>query len=220
LADSDKLSRSLVVEKKQVCRDNNLVWHAGNLADADREKLLQQKPLTIWFTGLSGSGKSTLAFALEKMLIGFGKLAFTLDGDNVRHGLCRDLTFSAVDRSENIRRVAEVAHLMNQAGLIVITSCISPYDSDRKLAKSIIGEERFLEVYLSTPLDICERLDPKGLYRKARAGLIPDFTGVNAPYEVPVSPLLSLDTSNISLEECLDALLKMIVAVNFRDSVS
>lgn len=182
----------------------NVVLHPTQVAPSDRERAVAQKPFTIWFTGLSGSGKSTLAFAIEKKLIENGKPAFVLDGDNVRHGLCSDLGFSAEDRSENIRRIAEVARLMNDAGITVMVACISPTRVSREKARSIIGDERFLEVYLNTPLDVCERLDPKGLYRKARAGLIPEFTGISAPYEVPESPALVFDASQMSVSACVE----------------
>lgn len=188
----------------------NLVWHYSHITPAQREQALAQRPLTIWLTGLSGSGKSTLAFALEHALFSLRRITYTLDGDNVRHGLCRDLGFSESDRSENIRRIAEVAHLMNDAGLIVITSFISPYREDRELARQIIGQERFLEIHVSTPLSTCEQRDPKGLYRKARAGELPNFTGISAPYEPPTAPALTLDTSITSLERCLEQLVELL----------
>ncbi|MBN8502826.1 MAG: adenylyl-sulfate kinase, partial [Sphingomonadales bacterium] len=146
-------------------------------------------------------------YDLEYELLDRGFKAFVLDGDNVRHGLCGDLGFSADDRTENIRRVAEVARLMNDAGLIVISAFISPYRRDRDGARSIIGEERYVEVYLSTPIEICEQRDPKGLYEKARQGRIPDFTGVSAPYETPTDPSIRLDTSALNRRECMDRLL-------------
>lgn len=185
----------------------NVVWHQGRVSEDDRRGSLGQNPLTIWLTGLSGSGKSTVAYDLEYELLDRGFKAFVLDGDNVRHGLCGDLGFSADDRTENIRRVAEVARLMNDAGLIVISAFISPYQRDRDGARSIIGEERYVEVYLSTPIEICEQRDPKGLYEKARQGRIPDFTGVSAPYETPTDPSIRLDTSALNRRECMDRLL-------------
>ncbi|MDF3935306.1 adenylyl-sulfate kinase [Pseudomonas citronellolis] len=190
--------------------EGNIVWHASQVTTTDRQGLLGQKPMTVWLTGLSGSGKSTLAFALEKALMERGKLAYTLDGDNVRHGLCRDLGFSATDRSENIRRISEVARLMNDAGLIVISSFISPYREDREMARAITGEGRFIEVHVSTPLAECELRDPKGLYRKARAGELANFTGISAPYEEPLSARLSLDTSRLSVAECVHELLAVL----------
>lgn len=188
----------------------NLSWHPGKVSQELRESILGQTAITIWLTGLSGSGKSTLAFSLEKALIDQRKLAYVLDGDKVRHGLCRDLGFSAEDRSENIRRIAEVARLMNDAGLIVISSFISPYQEDREMARLIIGADRFAEVHVSTPLAECEQRDPKGLYQKARAGELPDFTGVSAPYEVPTAPALRLNTSDLSPDECVQKLLAIL----------
>lgn len=187
----------------------NLVWQHAQVASTERHALLRQLPVTLWMTGLSGAGKSTLAFALEKRLTELGHACFVLDGDNVRHGLNRDLGFSPEARTENIRRIAEVAKLMNTAGLIVITSFISPYRSDRQMAEEIIGHECFREIHISTTLQHCEQRDPKGLYQKARAGLIPEFTGISAPYEPPLAACLSLDTSVSSLEVCTDRLLEV-----------
>jgi adenylylsulfate kinase len=187
-----------------------LLWHHSQVTQSDRAAALQHQPRTIWLTGLSGSGKSTLAFALEKALFDRHYMAYTLDGDNIRHGLCRDLGFSAADRSENIRRIAEVAHLMNEAGLIVITSFISPYREDRELARQIIGTDRFIEVFVSTPLAICEKRDPKGLYQKARAGELKNFTGISDPYEAPDAPDLILNTHDIDFADCLKQLLKLL----------
>ncbi len=189
----------------------NIVWQEGYVGQLDRQNLLGQFPFTIWFTGLSASGKSTLAFALEKELIKKGRLCYVLDGDNVRHGLNRDLGFSDKDRTENIRRIAEVAKLMNDAGLIVITAFISPLRSDREMAKKTIGHDQYLEVYVSTTIEICESRDPKGLYEKARAGIVRDFTGISAPYETPLNPNLTLDTEKISKEACVEELLKIIL---------
>jgi len=184
-----------------------LVWHDGHLTAQDREVLLGQRPVTLWLTGLSGAGKSTLAFALERRLVSERRACFVLDGDNVRHGLCKDLGFSATDRSENIRRVAEVARLMNEAGLIVITAFISPYRADRALAKEAIGAGRFIEAHVSTPLTICEERDPKGMYKRARAGSLPDFTGISAPYEPPEAPAVDLDTALMDVPTCVEALI-------------
>ena len=162
----------------------------------------------MWLTGLSGAGKSTLASALEKKLMAAGHMAYVLDGDNLRHHLNRDLGFSPADRRENIRRSAEVARLMNDAGLIVICAFISPLRSDREIARDIIGSGNFVETYVSTPCAVCEERDPKGLYKKARAGLIPEFTGVSAPYEVPLDPAMVLDTDELSLEQACEQLLE------------
>jgi bifunctional enzyme CysN/CysC len=183
-----------------------VVWHAGQVTAAERSAFLRQRPATLWLTGLSGAGKSTLAFALERRLIDAGHACCVLDGDNVRHGLNRDLGFSPRDRAENIRRVAEVARLMNAAGLIVITSFISPFREDREMARQIVGADQFVEVYLSTPVEVCETRDPKGLYRKARTGELQGFTGISAPYEAPEAPALLLDTGSLSIEECLASL--------------
>ncbi len=162
--------------------------------------------MVIWLTGLSGSGKSTTAYALERALVDAGHLAYVLDGDNVRHGLNADLGFSADDRAENIRRIGEVAGLFADAGVIAIASFISPYRADRARAREVAGDGRFVEVYLDVPLDVCEQRDPKGLYAKARAGEIADFTGVSAPYEAPDAPELTLDTSALDPDGCAAAI--------------
>ena len=187
-----------------------IVWHEGQVTAAERQKLLglSHQPFVFWFTGLSGAGKSTLAFALERHLISRGVPCAVLDGDNVRHGLNRDLGFSPLDRTENIRRVAEVSRLMLDAGLIVITSFISPYRIDRAMAKEIIGEENFVEVYLSANLETCEKRDTKGLYRKALSGEIPIFTGISSPYEPPDTPELTIDTTNLTVALCVESLLQ------------
>ena len=171
---------------------------------------MNELPCTVWLTGLSGSGKSTLAVALRRRLADAGRLACVLDGDRVRRGLNRDLGFSPHDRSENIRRVAEVASLVNDAGLLVVTAFISPYAEDRGRAAEIVGRARFLEVHVDAPLATCEERDPKGLYRKARAGEVPEFTGVSAPYESPASPDLRLDTAGPTVEECVDAIVALL----------
>lgn len=188
----------------------NLLWQQSQVKVEQRRALLRQSPVTLWMTGLSGSGKSTLAFSLEKRLIESGHACFVLDGDNVRHGLNRDLGFSPEARAENIRRIAEVARLMNAAGLIVITSFISPYRNDREMAREIIGDETFREIYISTPLERCEERDPKGLYLKARSGLIKAFTGISAPYEPPIRASLCLDTSLHSIDHCTDQMQALI----------
>lgn len=168
-------------------------------------------PKTLWLTGLSGSGKTTLAQALSQRLGQLGRIHFVLDGDVVRTGLCKDLGFSEADRHENIRRVAEVARLMNLAGLTVICALISPRHADRELAKDIVGADRFIEVHVSTALEVCERRDPKGLYRRARAGELAGFTGISAPYEVPLHPSLRLDTQLISMADAVPALEQLLV---------
>ena len=187
------------------------VTRVANLATSDERKrgVLNQIPVTLWLTGLSGAGKSTLGFSLERALLNTGKAAFVLDGDNIRCGLNRDLSFTPRDRAENIRRTAEVARLMNEAGLIVIVSLISPYSEDRRRARDIIGEQRFREVYMSATLSVCEARDPKGLYRKARAGEIESFTGVSAPYQIPQKPDLELNTGVMSVTDCVERMLLM-----------
>ena len=188
----------------------NLTRHTGRITLSQRTALMHQQPATVWLTGYSGSGKSTIACALEERLVHMGHPTMVLDGDNIRHGLNRDLGFSPDDRTENIRRVAHVAQLMNEAGLIVIVSFISPYRTDRAAAREIIGPDRFIETLVDTPLAVCEARDPKGLYAKARAGQITDFTGIDAPYERPEVPDLTLDTVNASVDDavtrCLQAL--------------
>ncbi len=164
----------------------------------------------LWFTGLSASGKSTVAAALEAALLAAGHAAYVLDGDAVRHGLNSDLGFAPADRTENIRRIGEVAALFADAGMLALTAFISPYRADRHAARVAVGEERFLEIFLSTPLDVCEQRDPKQLYRRARAGEIEDFTGVSAPYEPPESPALDLDTSVLDLDACVGRLVAML----------
>ncbi|OVE75291.1 adenylyl-sulfate kinase, partial [bacterium E08(2017)] len=184
------------------------ITHVDSLVTRDlREKMLGHKPATIWLTGLSGSGKSTIGLALEQRLISEGRACYMLDGDNVRSGLNRDLGFSASDRTENIRRIAEVSKLFNEAGVIVITSFISPYKSDRNHARDIIGDDRFIEAYVNTPIDVCEERDPKGLYKKARAGEIAVFTGVTDPYEAPDNPAIELPTQDISVDEAVERIL-------------
>lgn len=191
-------------------KNPHIVWHDSHTTAQARQTLLKQKPMTIWLTGLSAAGKSTLAFALERLLIEAGHPCYVLDGDNVRHGLNSNLGFSAEDRSENIRRVAEVAKLMNDAGLIVITAFISPFRDDRAKARAIIGEGVFQEVYVSADLAACEERDPKGLYKKARAGQLAEFTGISSPYEVPDAPELIIDTSQLSKTQALSTLVGFI----------
>lgn len=190
----------------------HVVWRDGHVQGKDRSQLLGQRPITVWLTGLSASGKSTLAFALERRLIDSGHACYVLDGDNVRHGLNKDLGFSHQDRTENIRRIAEVTRLMNNAGLIVITAFISPYREDRELAKQIIGAENFVEIYVNTPMETCEARDPKGMYKRARAGDISGFTGVSAPYEPPAFPDLTVDTSTDSPSECAGKLFSELIS--------
>ncbi|MFZ4451731.1 adenylyl-sulfate kinase [Salibacterium aidingense] len=191
-------------------RSENVVWEETDITRDFRARQKGQQPLTLWFTGLSGSGKSTLANEVEKKLVARGHHTMLLDGDNVRHGLNKDLSFKESDRVENIRRISEVAGLMNEAGLIALTSFISPYARDRSSAKEIIGDA-FVEIHVSTPLEECERRDVKGLYAKARAGEIPNFTGISSPYEAPEDPDIEIDTSRYSLEEATDYVMEQIV---------
>lgn len=191
-------------------RSDNLVWQKLDITRETRAERMGQKPVTIWFTGLSGSGKSTLANAIEKTLSVEGKYTMILDGDNVRMGLNKNLGFNEEDRIENIRRIAEVAKLMNDAGLITLTSFISPYESDRENAREIIGSDNFIEVYVSTPLEECEKRDVKGLYAKARKGEIPNFTGISSPFEVPEHPQITIDTSKHDLDESVEIILEEI----------
>lgn len=186
----------------------NLFFQQTAVTPARRAGLKQQTPRAIWLTGLSGSGKSTIANALEIALIGQGRHTFLLDGDNMRMGLCRDLGFSDRDREENIRRVAEVARLFVDAGLIVITAFISPFRHDRALARTIIGDDAFVEVFIDTPLEECERRDPKGLYEKARAGLLKNFTGIDSAYEAPQAPDLRIDTLHTPLDSAIASLME------------
>lgn len=193
----------------------NIHIHTGTVTSGDRERLLRQKGCVVWLTGLSGSGKSTIAFALERGLFDAGHLAFVLDGDNVRHGLNSNLGFSRADREENIRRIAEVSALFATAGLITVTSFISPFAADREKARSVIGPERFMEVHVKAPLDVCESRDPKGLYKKARRGEIASFTGVNAPYEEPSNPDLTLETASSDIASCVAQLLRLLADKGF-----
>jgi adenylylsulfate kinase len=189
-------------------KSKDITWHAGHVGRADRERLLGQRGVTVWLTGLSGSGKSTIAVAAEALLLQRGRLAYVLDGDNIRHGLNRDLGFSPEDRTENIRRIAEVAKLFTDAGVIVLTSFISPYRSDRDAARALFADGDFHEVYVAASLETCEGRDTKGLYQKARAGKIPEFTGISAPYEAPERPELVLDTNHEKVEESVAHLVR------------
>lgn len=191
-------------------KNKNIVWHNSQLSQQQRSKLKNHKPAVLWFTGLSSAGKSTLANAMEVYLHSLGFHTMLLDGDNVRHGLCADLGFSDKARQENIRRVAEMAKLFVESGLIVMTAFISPFANDRKKAKEIIGDEYFIEVFCDCNLEICEERDPKGLYSKARSGLIPEFTGISSPYESPVNPEITVNTGLNNVEQCLDILCKEI----------
>src|SRR5205807_3121011 len=192
-----------------VIKATNITWHEGHATRDERNTLLGQKGATLWFTGLSGSGKSTIAFTLEHALIQRGQLAYVLDGDNVRHGLNKNLGFSAADREENIRRIGEVAKLFADCGVLTMTSFISPYRKDRDTVRALHDEGKipFIEVHVNTPIDTCEQRDPKGLYKKARAGQLKGFTGIDDPYEAPLKPELSIDATNTSPQEAAVILL-------------
>ena len=185
-------------------KSTNIKWHESTVSKEDREVMFKHKGVVIWYTGLSASGKSTLANAVESSLHKMGCHSYVLDGDNVRHGLNKDLGFSPEDREENIRRIGEVAYLFAQAGIIVMTAFISPYRSDRDSARKLNKEGEFLEVYTHCSIEECEHRDPKELYKKARAGKIPEFTGISAPYEEPTNPEIIVDTDKLSIEESVD----------------
>jgi adenylylsulfate kinase len=190
----------------------NVYWHDGEVTRADRNRILGQKGVTIWFTGLSGSGKSTVAVALETELAKRGKLAYRLDGDNVRLGINKNLGFSAEDRTENIRRIGEISKLFVDAGVIVLSSFVSPYRADRDLVRKLHadGGMDFIEVFVDVPLEEAEKRDPKGLYKKARAGEIKNFTGISDPYEAPAAPEVVLNTHTMTLEQEVDTLLALL----------
>ena len=179
----------------------NIVWHQGNVTRGDREKINGHKACTVWLTGLSGSGKSTIAVDLEKWLWERGIRAYILDGDNIRHGLNKNLGFSPEDRTENIRRIGEVAKLFTEAGVVALTAFISPYRADRDQVRKIMADGDFVEVHVDCPVEVCEQRDVKGLYKKARAGEIKEFTGISAPYEAPEKPELTINTAGQSVEE-------------------
>ncbi|MEH0667262.1 adenylyl-sulfate kinase [Vibrio scophthalmi] len=191
-------------------KDENIVWHSHAVDKSQRAKLKNQRPAVLWFTGLSGAGKSTVAGALETKLAQLGYHTYLLDGDNVRHGLCSDLGFSEQDRRENIRRIGELAKLMADAGLIVLSAFISPHRTERQLVRELLPEGEFLEVFVNASLDVCEQRDPKGLYKKARAGEIPNFTGIDSEYQAPLNPEIDLPAGEKSIDElvamCLETL--------------
>ena len=186
----------------------NITWHDGAITKSDRERMLQQKGVVIWFTGLSSSGKSTIARAVEERLFERGHMSYVLDGDNIRHGLNKNLGFSPEDREENIRRIGEVAKLFADAGFVTMTAFISPYRRDRDRNRGLLKKGEFIEVFVKVSLDEAEKRDPKGLYKKARSGEIKEFTGISAPYEEPLDPELTLDTDELSLTECQDAVIR------------
>jgi len=185
----------------------NVIWHRHAVTQKIRARRKSQRPLVIWFTGLSASGKSTIAGALEQILTQQGYHTYLLDGDNLRHGLCRDLGFSDADRKENIRRVGEIARLMSDAGLITLAAFISPFRDDRRIVRDILPAGEFIEVFVDTPLEVCRERDPKGLYAKAERGEITKFTGIDSPYEAPQNPELHLDSARLSVAQAVNQLL-------------
>ncbi len=191
-------------------KSTNVVWHHATITRELREQQNGHKSAVLWFTGLSGSGKSTLAHAVEDRLYSMGVRTFVLDGDNVRHGLCSDLGFSDDDRTENIRRIGELAKLFLEAGTVVLTAFISPFRQDRELARSLVPHGDFYEIYCDSPLEVCESRDVKGLYAKARAGVIPQFTGISSPYEAPTAPEAHIDTGTQELSVCADQILRLL----------
>ena len=188
----------------------DVVWHHATVTRDRRQQLNKHRSVVLWFTGLSGAGKSTLAHCVEEALYQIGSRTYVLDGDNIRHGLCGDLGFSIEDRSENIRRISEVAKLMLEAGVITLTAFISPFREEREKARKIFPHGEFIEIYCKCPIEVCEERDVKGLYKKARAGEIKDFTGISSPYEEPVNPELVVETSKHSLEDCTKQVLDML----------
>jgi adenylylsulfate kinase len=193
-------------------KSSNVVWHQSTVNRKRREEKNQHKSAVLWFTGLSGSGKSTLAHAVEEQLYQLGLNTFVLDGDNVRHGLNKDLSFSNTDRKENIRRISEAAKLMLEAGIITLTAFISPFREERAMARSLMPHGDFLEIHCYCPLEVCETRDVKGLYKKARNGEIKDFTGISSPYEAPTNPELKIDTHALSLEESVQQVISLLRA--------
>ena len=191
-------------------KSTNTVWHHATVTRADRDRLHKHKSVIIWFTGLSGSGKSTLAHAVEDYLHDHGISTFVLDGDNVRHGLCSDLTFNDLDRVENIRRIGEVAKLIIESGVITLTAFISPFKSDRNAARCLVPHGDFIEIHCQCPIETCEQRDVKGLYKKARAGEIPFFTGIDSPYEAPEKPELVVNTHDQSLAESVQCVINLL----------
>lgn len=193
-------------------KSQHIVWHQSTVTKSEREVINGHRGCTIWFTGLSASGKSTIANALEKALWERNVRSYVLDGDNIRHGLNKDLGFSPADRTENIRRIGEVAKLFTDAAVVVMTAFISPYRADRDQVRGLMANGDFVEVFVDAPLDVCEERDPKGLYKKARAGQVPEFTGISAPYEAPARPELTLNTGTESVERCVERLLAFLDA--------
>ena len=200
--------------------ESNIVWHNHQVTTEDRASQKGQRPALLWFTGLSGSGKSTIANAVEARLFGLDCHSFLLDGDNVRHGLCKDLGFSDEDRIENVRRVGEVAKLMVESGLFVLSAFISPFRSERASVAALFEHGQFIEIFVDTPLEVCEQRDPKKLYEKARKGLIQNFTGVSSAYEAPLKPDVHLRTADMSTDACVDAVMDYLFAQSLVPSIA
>jgi len=194
-----------MTDKKQ--SSDNVVWHQQNITTEQRTEQNGHKPAVLWYTGLSGSGKSTVANAVDQKLFEMNCHTYVLDGDNVRHGLNGDLTFSDKDRVENIRRIGEVSKLFVDAGLLVSTAFISPFGSDRKMVRDLMANGQFIEIFVDTPIEVCEKRDPKGLYKKARNGEIKNFTGIDSAYDVPTNPEIHLRTADLTVEECADIII-------------
>jgi len=192
----------------------NITWHSATVTRADREKMNSHKSAILWFTGLSGAGKSSVAHAVEDRLFKLGCRTYVLDGDNIRHGLCKDLGFSDADRTENIRRIGEVSKLFIESGVMALTAFISPFRSDRDAVRELVNEGDFIEIYCKCDLSVCEERDVKGLYKKARAGEIPEFTGINSPYEEPLRPEITVDTAAQSIDESVDQIINALVERN------
>jgi adenylylsulfate kinase len=205
-----RITAEAPMTKEEKNNGNNVVWHRATVSRERREKLNGHRSVNLWFTGLSGSGKSTLAHAVEERLHRSGCRTFVFDGDNVRHGLCGDLSFSQEDRSENIRRIGEMIGLFLEAGVISLSAFISPLREDRQRVREIIGPEHFIEIHCHCPLEVCEERDVKGLYKKARQGKIKNYTGISAPYEEPLNPDLKVNTSAQSLDECVELILALL----------
>jgi adenylyl-sulfate kinase len=210
VAESQLLEQEAAAEEQAQAetRSTNVTWHHHRVTKQERARRKGQKPCILWFTGFSGSGKSTIADALETRLAGMGYHTYLLDGDNIRHGLNKDLGFSVEDRTENIRRIGEAAKLFVDAGIIALTAFISPFRSDRRMVREIVADEEFIEIFVDTPLDVCEQRDPKGLYAKARRGEIRDFTGIDSPYEPPERPEVRLHPERESVEQSVERIIR------------
>lgn len=198
---------------------DNIIWHHATVTRARREVLNGHRGAVLWFTGLSGAGKSTLAHAIEEKLYQRNYHTFVLDGDNIRHGLCNDLGFTPENRVENIRRVGEVAKLFMEAGIIVLTAFISPFRAERERVRGLVEHGDFIEIYCDSPVEICESRDVKGLYRKARAGLIPNFTGISSPYEMPLNPEIIVNTATTNLDMCVEQVISELKLRGIIDTV-